>query len=338
MPAPPARMRSASVPCGLNSISSSPARYCWANSLVLADIGRDHLLDLPRLEQQAEAGAVDAGIVGDDGEVLHAGVADRLDQRLRDAAQAEAAGHDQHAVLEHAGERRLCVGIDFLHALPALGPEIATDAGAASRFKGAENIIRGGRCKAYLAAGYCRGGVMSRTGLAGPRRRGGRRPAAAARRRGRRRRVERGRQRQAVRIIAPGHESGREQDRGQERAGHTCGRSSENCRSGSPRRRSGQDRDIEPVDARQIDRKSIRHPLLPIGPILAQGPGPDHPPSTRVTRLPDPARPAQVRTWPGLRRSNSTVKQPVMAGRPAGPDPESMTPQLKCVARRSFGF
>ena len=33
MPAPPARMRSASVPCGLNSISSSPARNCWANIL-----------------------------------------------------------------------------------------------------------------------------------------------------------------------------------------------------------------------------------------------------------------------------------------------------------------
>src|SRR3989440_7044188 len=26
-------MRSASGPCGLNSISSSPARYCWANSM-----------------------------------------------------------------------------------------------------------------------------------------------------------------------------------------------------------------------------------------------------------------------------------------------------------------
>ena len=33
MPTPPARMRSARVPCGLNSSSSSPARYCWANSL-----------------------------------------------------------------------------------------------------------------------------------------------------------------------------------------------------------------------------------------------------------------------------------------------------------------
>src|SRR5262245_23256543 len=33
MPAPPARMRSASVPCGLNSSCSSPARYWRSNSL-----------------------------------------------------------------------------------------------------------------------------------------------------------------------------------------------------------------------------------------------------------------------------------------------------------------
>ena len=65
MPAPPARMRSASVPCGLNSSSSSPARILLREQLVLADIGRDHLLDLARLQQQAEADAVDAGIVGD---------------------------------------------------------------------------------------------------------------------------------------------------------------------------------------------------------------------------------------------------------------------------------
>src|SRR5687767_14471946 len=33
MPAPPARRRSARVPCGLNSSSSSPDRYCRSNSL-----------------------------------------------------------------------------------------------------------------------------------------------------------------------------------------------------------------------------------------------------------------------------------------------------------------
>src|ERR1051326_706706 len=32
MPAPPVRIRSASVPCGQNSTSSSPARYCRSNS------------------------------------------------------------------------------------------------------------------------------------------------------------------------------------------------------------------------------------------------------------------------------------------------------------------
>ena len=46
--------------------------------LVLADIGRDHLLDLPRLQKQAQPDAVDAGIVGDDGQILDAGVADRV--------------------------------------------------------------------------------------------------------------------------------------------------------------------------------------------------------------------------------------------------------------------
>ncbi len=72
---------------------------------VLADIGRDHFLDLPGVEQDAEAGAVDAAIVGDDGQVFHAGVADREDQGFRDAAQAEAAGHDGHAILKQPGQR-----------------------------------------------------------------------------------------------------------------------------------------------------------------------------------------------------------------------------------------
>ena len=33
IPVPPARIRSASVPCGVSSTSSSPDRYCRANSL-----------------------------------------------------------------------------------------------------------------------------------------------------------------------------------------------------------------------------------------------------------------------------------------------------------------
>ncbi len=59
---------------------------------VLANAGRDHLLDLAGLQQQAEAEIVDARVVRGDGEVLGARIADRRDQKLRDAAQAEPAG------------------------------------------------------------------------------------------------------------------------------------------------------------------------------------------------------------------------------------------------------
>src|SRR5450759_2111543 len=83
---------------------------------VLAHVRRDHLLDLAGLQQQAETGAVHARIVRYDREVFDAGVADGEDQRFRDATEAEPAGHDQHAVFEQAGQRRACIGINFLHA------------------------------------------------------------------------------------------------------------------------------------------------------------------------------------------------------------------------------
>ena len=66
---------------------------------VLADIRRNHLLDLPRLEQPAQSDPVDTSIVGDHGQVLDAGVAQRLGQGLGNPAQAKAPGHDHHAVL-----------------------------------------------------------------------------------------------------------------------------------------------------------------------------------------------------------------------------------------------
>ena len=72
--------------------------------LVLADVARDHLLDLARLEQLAEAEAVDAGVVRDDGQVLDARIAQRLDQGLGNAAQAEAADGHQLAVANDAGQ------------------------------------------------------------------------------------------------------------------------------------------------------------------------------------------------------------------------------------------
>ena len=66
--------------------------------LVLADVGRDHLPDLARLQQDADAEVVDAGVVADDGEVLRAARVQRGDQVLGNAAQAEPAHQDRRAV------------------------------------------------------------------------------------------------------------------------------------------------------------------------------------------------------------------------------------------------
>ena len=51
--------------------------------LVLADIGRDHLLDLAGFEQAAQPDTVDAGIVGNHGQALDPGIADRIRQASR---------------------------------------------------------------------------------------------------------------------------------------------------------------------------------------------------------------------------------------------------------------
>ena len=83
--------------------------------LVLADVGGDHLLHLPRAQQLAEPLIVDAGIVRGDGQILDARCDDRVDQPLGNAAQAEAARGDRHAVEQQPVERGLGIGIDFLH-------------------------------------------------------------------------------------------------------------------------------------------------------------------------------------------------------------------------------
>ena len=82
--------------------------------LVLADVRGNHLADLPRLEQQPEPEAVDAGIVGDHREIARARVAQRDDEVLRNAAQAEAAGHHRHAIAREPGERGRGVCVNLL--------------------------------------------------------------------------------------------------------------------------------------------------------------------------------------------------------------------------------
>ena len=109
MPAPPARMRSARVPCGLNSSSSSLREILPLEFLVLADVGGNHFADLTALQQQPETGAVDAGVVRHDGQIANARIVQRADQLLGNAAQAETAAHQRDAVLDDAaqGARRI---------------------------------------------------------------------------------------------------------------------------------------------------------------------------------------------------------------------------------------
>src|SRR3546814_19507556 len=77
--------------------------------LVLAHVGRNHLPDLARAQQLAEAEAVDAGVLGDHGQALDARLAQRRDPRLGAATEPET---DTHEGLvsggpDHPGRARL---------------------------------------------------------------------------------------------------------------------------------------------------------------------------------------------------------------------------------------
>ena len=104
MPEPPARIRSASVPCGVSSTSSSPERYCRANSLFSPTY--DEIIRRIRwsTSSRPEAPVVDAAVVRDRLEVVGARLEQRVDQHRRDAAQPEAADRERRAVRD-VGDR-----------------------------------------------------------------------------------------------------------------------------------------------------------------------------------------------------------------------------------------
>jgi predicted nucleic acid-binding OB-fold protein len=120
MPAPPARIRSASVPCGIEFHLQLAGEILPLEFLVLADIGRDHLLHLPGAKQLADALVIDARVVAREGEAGNTALAHRVQQALGYAAKAEAATGDQQAVLQQAIQRRLGVRVKFFrHASPS---------------------------------------------------------------------------------------------------------------------------------------------------------------------------------------------------------------------------
>jgi len=85
---------------------------------VFADVRRDHLTDLPGGKQQSKAKAIDAGIVGNAGEVAHARVSERGDQGFWNAAEAESAHGDHLSIFDDIGQRGACAREDFAHGNP----------------------------------------------------------------------------------------------------------------------------------------------------------------------------------------------------------------------------
>jgi preprotein translocase subunit SecA len=79
--------------------------------LVLAHIGRDHFPDLTRAQQFAQAFAINARIVGRDGQTFDPAVHNRINQPFRDAAQAKTTDSNQltvgHDALQCRNRRRV---------------------------------------------------------------------------------------------------------------------------------------------------------------------------------------------------------------------------------------
>jgi hypothetical protein len=125
MPAPPARSRSASVPLRREFEFELAVQVLALEFLVLADVAADHLLDLPRHEQLAQAEAVGAGVVADDRQVAHAAVAQSVDQRFGNATQAKPADSEQVAALDHAFQCRSGAGEYLVHAVPFVSSRAA---------------------------------------------------------------------------------------------------------------------------------------------------------------------------------------------------------------------
>src|SRR5438477_5187766 len=82
--------------------------------LVLADVARDHLAHLARLQEHSQPLVGRSAVVRDDREVLDSFAVDRGDQVLRIPAQPEPARHDHRAFL-HVADRLVRVLDDFIH-------------------------------------------------------------------------------------------------------------------------------------------------------------------------------------------------------------------------------
>jgi hypothetical protein len=91
-----------------------PAQNQLFKELVFANIRRDHFLDLPLLEQKADAKIVDPGVVAHDGEVFRAFASNGSDEVFRDAAEPEPA-HEYRSAVSKIGDGSVSGSDAFVH-------------------------------------------------------------------------------------------------------------------------------------------------------------------------------------------------------------------------------
>src|SRR5262249_22567698 len=81
---------------------------------VFTNVSSDMFANLPRREQKAHAETVDADVVADGGEILHAFADEGANQVLRNTAESKAAKHYGGAV-RNVADRLVGIGNDFVH-------------------------------------------------------------------------------------------------------------------------------------------------------------------------------------------------------------------------------
>jgi hypothetical protein len=84
--------------------------------LVFPHVAGDHLADLPRAQQFAQAEVVHSRVIGDGREVPRAGRQHGVDQGFWDAAQSEASDGNELSISDQPRERSFGAGIHLVHS------------------------------------------------------------------------------------------------------------------------------------------------------------------------------------------------------------------------------
>ena len=115
MPAPPARIASASEPWGISSTSIAPDwAACTASGLLVKKEPMAFLI-CPLRSRRPPPSPGFADVVGDVGQVAHVGLRQRVEQMHRVAGHAEAADEDRLAVFDSlCGSLEEMIGVCFI--------------------------------------------------------------------------------------------------------------------------------------------------------------------------------------------------------------------------------